>query len=153
MVREYGEPVRPLLVEKEAIPILRNGELAPEPWTEYVPLKFQEDVIPAFEGQSAIAVKLNDMATVYRYWGGKSPEVEPWATVYSKLSPGEARSLLALPDKNPAINITEFGIPKDVVIIVGKAANQVTADWAGPYAIGGGIQIYIPDLSVLLRFP
>ena len=152
LIREYGEPVRPLLAERQVIPILKNGELAPKPWTEYVLPKYQGDVLPAFENQSAVAVKLNDMVTVYRYWGGNS-ETGPWVTVYRGLSPAQARAMLALPNKNLATNITEFGIPKDVVIIVGKAASQVTANWAGPYAVGGGIQIYVPDPSVLLKYP
>ena len=110
-------------------------------------------MLPAFENQSAVAVKLNDMVTVYRYWGGNSLETGAWVTVYRGLSPAQARAMLALPNKNLATNVTEFGIPKDVVIIVGKAASQVTADWAGPYAVGGGIQIYVPDPSVLLKYP
>ena len=65
LIREYGEPVRPLLAERQVIPILKNGELAPKPWTEYVLPKYQENVLPAFENQSAVAVKLNDMVTVY----------------------------------------------------------------------------------------
>ena len=100
-----------------------------------------------------MAIKLNDMVTVYRYWGGKSPETGSWVTVYRNLSPSQARSLLSLPNTNSATNITEFGIPRDIVIIVGKAASKVTEEWAGPYATGGGIQIYVPNPSVLLRFP
>jgi len=61
--------------------------------------------------------------------------------------------MLALPNNNPATNITAFGIPKDVVIIVGKASSKITKNWAGPYAVGGGIQIYVPDPSVLLKYP
>ena len=131
LIREYGEPVRPLLAERQVIPILKNGELAPKPWTEYVLPKYQENVLPAFENQSAVAVKLNDMVTIYRYWGGNSLETGAWVTVYRGLSPAQARAMLALPNNNPATNITAFGIPKDVVIIVGKASSKITKNWAG----------------------
>ncbi len=148
LVREYGEAVRPLLADRQVVRLLKNAEPAPKPWTEYVPTR----EISAFDG-AGVAVKVNNMVTVYRYWSQSSREMGSWATVYSNLSPAEARALLALPNENLATNITEFGIPKDVVVIVGKAASQVKADWAGPYAVGGGVQIYIPNPSVLLRFP
>ena len=107
---------------------------------------------PAFDGEG-VAVKLNNTVTVYRYWSQAGREIGRWATVYSNLSPAEARALLALPDENLATHVTEFVIQKDAVVIVGKTASQTMAPWAGPYAVGGGIQIYIPDPSVLLKFP
>jgi len=138
----------------EVIPFLERGELAPKPWTEYVPPDFRGKVIPAFEGEEAIAVKLRQPIVAYRYWGGGSEEVgSPWLTLYSHLSPEQARSLLALPNRNLANSITPFKIPENTVIVIGKAASQVTEGWAGPYAVGGGIQIYVPDPSVLIMLP
>jgi hypothetical protein len=138
----------------EIIPFLERGELAPKPWTEYVPPDFRENVIPAFEGEEAIAIKLRQPIVAYRYWGGGSEEVgSPWLTLYSHLSPEQARSLLALPNRNLANHITPFMIPENTVIAIGKAASQVTEGWAGPYAVGGGIQIYVPDPSVLIILP
>ncbi|MFZ5883420.1 MAG: hypothetical protein ACOYYI_06560 [Chloroflexota bacterium] len=139
-------------------PVLLNyishGELASQSWIEYVPIEFRDTVIPAFEGEEAIPLKLTQSRVAYRYWGGKSEETSsPWLTVYSDLTAEQARSLLALPKANLADHITPFLIPEDTIVLIGKAASQSTERWAGSYATGGGIQIYVPDPSVLIKLP
>jgi hypothetical protein len=150
LVREYGPAVRPLLSDREVIPLLKSGEPAPKPWTEYVPAKYQEQVLSAFDRQAAIAVKLNNTTTVYRYWGDKAFESgSPWYTLDPSLEPGFARSLLALPEGNSAVHVSQFAVPANTVIVLGKAASQVGVKGFGSYAIGGGIQLYVPDPSIV----
>jgi hypothetical protein len=134
----------------EIAAISKKIELAPQKWTEYVPNKYYNDVVGAFNGD-ATAVKLTDDIIVYRYWGEGSQETGNWVTLYSDLTPEQARSLLALPKENSATNLTQFVIKKDTVIIVGETAEKTTANWAGSYAIGGGLQIYVPDTSALIK--
>lgn len=133
---------------------ISHGELASQPWIEYIPSNFRSKVVPAFEGEEVIPLKLTQSRVAYRYWGGESEETgSPWLTVYSNLTPEQARSLLALPDGNLANHITPFLIPEDTIVLIGKAASQISQDWAGSYALGGGIQIYVPDLPVLIKLP
>jgi hypothetical protein len=91
--------------------------------------------------------------TAYRYWSNPASETGNWLTLNPNLTPEEARALLSLPNNNLAVNTTEFIIPEDTVIVIGDAASQVAEEWAGSYAIGGGFQIYVPNLSVLIMAP
>jgi hypothetical protein len=66
------------------------------------------------------------------------------------MDPAIARSLLALPDYNTAINLSEYIIPKDTIIIIGDVEAQPLF---GDYATKGQIQIYLPsgDVTILTR--
>ncbi|MFO3798119.1 MAG: hypothetical protein ACK8QZ_12745, partial [Anaerolineales bacterium] len=155
LVRRFGNEGAELLAkyQDDAVELLRKGERAAGDWTGHVPSDHYDDVVNAFRGKKAVAMKLNDDVIVYRYWGGKSPEMGNWFTTHSDLTPEQARALLALPNNNPARNVTQFIIPKNTTILVGEAAGKAGEEWAGSYAVGGGLQIYVPDRSILIKMP
>ncbi len=136
----------------EVIDLLKMGSPAHENWTDYVPEEFHGHIISGFDGEP-VAITLNESVSVYRYWSNIDGDRGRWVTLDPNLSPEDARSLLALPDENYASNVTQFVIPEGTTILVGKAAEQTTADWAGAYAIGGGFQIFIPDKNILTDTP
>ena len=105
-----------------------------------------------FDGDPT-AITLKENISVYRYWSDISGERGRWATLDPNLSPEQARALLALPNDNYASSVTQFIIPEGTTVLVGKVAEQTSAEWSGAYALGGGIQVFIPDKSVLLSVP
>ncbi len=125
----------------DAIQPLLNADILPKDWKTYLPDKYRDNVVPAFSG-SPMAFKLNEPLRVYRYWGPDGEYTSPYFSLDPTMDPAIARSLLALPDYNLATNLTEFIIPKDAIIIFGDISPQ---PGFGDYAIGGGIQIYLPD--------
>ncbi len=129
----------------QAFEVLRRSapDTSQSSWVDSIPKSYQKQVVGAFDG-AGYAVRLQKDLIVYRYWGDNM-RTNLWFTTNPNLSPGEARALLALPDSNTAIHVTAFCLPKDTTIIIGKVAGQTAAGWAGPYAIGGGFQIYLPE--------
>jgi hypothetical protein len=120
-------------------------------WTKYIPEDYHDDLLSTFSDEP-ISITLSDDVIVYRYWSGDlRTETGRWVTLNPNLSPEEARKLLALPDSNLANNITQFTIPAGTTILLGEAAEQTSASWAGAYALGGGLQMYLPDPSVLIK--
>jgi RHS repeat-associated protein len=127
-----------------------EGTSAPGTWLDYVLEEDPGRVLRAFKVEPQ-AIKLDQPLTAYRYWSGDpAREIGNWLTLNPNLTPEEARALLALPNNNLAINVTEFIIPNDTVILIGEAASQTAEEWAGSYAIGGGFQIYLPDPLILI---
>jgi len=127
-----------------------KGSPAPGDWSDYVAPNRIEDVEAAFKYEPQ-AIKLDEPLTAYRYWSNPDLQVGHWLTLNPNLSPAEARALLALPNENLATHVTSFIIPKDVIVLIGTVAEQTTTVGFGTYAIGGGFQIYLPDLSVLIH--
>lgn len=81
----------------------------------------------------------------------QSKEIGHWVTLNPNLTPDEARKLLALPESNLAVNVTQLTIPAGTTVLFGEAAEQNAAEWAGLYAVGGGLQIYVPDKAVIIK--
>ena len=69
----------------------------------------------------------------------------------SSLSPTDARAVLALPNDNLATKMTPFTIPKGTTILLGDVALQTGTFWAGSYATGGGVQVFVSDSSILIK--
>jgi RHS repeat-associated protein len=114
-------------------------------WLDLVPPKYRETVARAFQGTPQV-ITLQEDLIVYRHWGGGAQEEgSPWFSPKSYIRPGNARRYLALPPGNTAERISVFKIPAGTIIIRGKVAPQV--EYFGPYAVGGGEQIYLPDPS------
>ncbi len=149
LVRRFGNDGAELLAkyQDDVVELLQKGERAPGEWTDYVPSRYYT------HERKAVPVRLTEDLTLYRYWGGDSEEIGPWLTTRSDWIPEQARAWLALPDANSADKITPFMVSKDTVILIGEAANQSGAEWAGPYAVGGGLQVYLSDPSVLIKKP
>jgi hypothetical protein len=108
-----------------------------------VPPKYREVVARAFEGTPQV-VTLQEDLIVYRHWGGEAREKgSPWFSPKPYIRPGNARRYLALPPWNTAEKISVFRIPAGTTVIIGRVASQVES--YGSYAIGGGIQVYLPQ--------
>ena len=115
----------------------------PPAWLELVPPKYREVVARAFEGTPQV-VTLQEDLIVYRHWGGEAREKgSPWFSPKPYIRPGNARRYLALPPWNTAEKISVFRIPAGTTVIIGRVASQVES--YGSYAIGGGIQVYLPQ--------
>ena len=80
---------------------------------------------------SPVLQVLTEDTTVYRVWGGTTPEYGHWV---SPNNYGEdARGLLSLPPGNTMTNTSSFVIPKGTIVLAGIAS---------PYfgQPGGGVQ-------------
>jgi len=51
---------------------------------------------------------------------------------------------------NTAENLTAFRIPAGTTILHDRVASQAGEIGFGPSSVGGGVQIYIPDPSVVI---
>jgi hypothetical protein len=131
------------------IGLLQDGSPAPEHWSSYVPPELHEDILEAFDGEPMPVVVGQDSGA-FRYWSDPAAERGHWLTLDPHLSPEEARAALALPAANTASQMSPFTIREGTVVLVGRAASQTSALWAGSYALGGGLQVYVPDLASLL---
>ncbi len=151
VVRRFGNDGAELLArhQDDALQVLSRSMPAPGEWTDFVPVKYLDEVGEAFDG-NPVAVILQDDLIVYRYWSDSKKQVGHWVTTNPHLSADEARAILALPNKNWATNLTSFRIPKDTTVLIGTVAQQTGRPWAGSYAVGGGFQIYVPDTSNLI---
>ncbi|MBC7252212.1 MAG: RHS repeat-associated core domain-containing protein [Anaerolineae bacterium] len=112
-------------------------------WLDLVPSGYRASVAQAFEGTPMVETLTEDLI-VYRRWGGEARETgSPWFSPKPYVRPGNARRYLALPNTNTAENVSVFKIPAGTTIIRGEVAPRVR-DY-GPHAVGGGMQIYLPD--------
>lgn len=157
IIGDYGDEGITLLLKfgddtGDVIGLLKRGSPAPDDWTEYIPEEFHGQVVSGFDGDP-MTITLKENVSVYRYWSDMSGERGRWATLDPNLSPEQARALLAFPNDNYASSVTQFIIPEGTTVLVGKVAEQTSAEWSGAYAIGGGIQVFIPDKNVLLSVP
>jgi len=142
---------KPEAAEK-LLALAAEGSPSPRNWSEYVPSEFADSVGAAFKAEP-IPITLSEDLKVYRYWSEAGAQEGHWVTLDSSLSPEEARELLALPADNRASQVTEFVVPKGTTVLLGSVAGQASAPWAGPYALGGGVQLYLPNLTSLTHAP
>jgi len=115
------------------------------PWKSIIDPKYLDLVERAFRSEPSV-VELKTDLEVLRYYGGKSvPTNSPWLSIKSYSRFGNARRFLSLPNTNLATNVAEFSIPKGTRILIGNAASKVNEVLIfGKYAVGGGVQIYLP---------
>lgn len=126
------------------------GEGRGDPFS-IVPEKYRDRVRSAFQDEQAEEIILAEDLTVYQHiaegYEGTSPYFSP--IVYKRQ--GNARRFLALPNKNTAKQVWEYTIPAGTTILQGSVAPQVGVPGFGPYAVGGGQQIYLSNPSVAIR--
>jgi len=66
----------------------------------------------------------------------------------SLYTPDEARVFYALPNSNSAMNASWYRLGKGAKVIYGKCADMTwNPQVFGPYATGGGYQIYSPNFT------
>lgn len=97
-------------------------------------------------------VRLCYPAYVARYWEEPEHKLGRWYTASDEnhiYLPDEACRLFALPLDNNAYCATLYRIKAGAVLIMGYCANMTwnTAVF-GPYATGGGQQLYVPEATV-----
>ena len=118
------------------------------PWKSVVDSKYWDIVEGAFKGEPKVTELTNDLK-VFRHYGGDSFSTgSPWFSIKPYVRPGNARRYLALPNINLATNVAEFIIPKGTKVLVGPVASKISDSLFGSYAVGGGLQIYLPNPTI-----
>jgi hypothetical protein len=122
-----------------------------------IPAPFNRQVRESFVPGTARRVTLTRDITVYRYYGGGksgSRAKGRYVTPTRYTTAAGARRRLALPNCNPATREATYRIRAGTTIIQGIARNQTGRPRTfGPYATGGGRQIYVPNPGRDLRRP
>ncbi|MEN6644953.1 MAG: hypothetical protein ABFE08_21140 [Armatimonadia bacterium] len=89
---------------------------------------------------------------VTRYWGDPEHKLGRWYTPSQQdymYLPDEACRLFALPLDNNAYCVSLYRLKAGVVLITGYCADMTwNTEVFGPYATGGGQQIYVPEATV-----
>jgi RHS repeat-associated protein len=123
--------------------VIARGDAA----LEFVPSRYRAEVARSFRGEP-VAETLAEDLVVFRRWGGRASETgSPWFSPQPYARPGNARRYLALPEANTAENLTAFKIPAGTTILRGKVGSRAGEVRFGSNAVGGGVQIYLPDPS------
>ena len=92
--------------------------------------------IPAWGGPITAGAAPAEGVTAYRIWGGESQQVGSWLSPIIPESSAAARSLLALPEGNSAVFVSEVRIPAGTQFQYGPTASA----FGQP---GGGTQIQL----------
>ncbi len=146
VLETHGRPAVALLDDfgEQALEVLRRAvpDTSRPSWEDFIPRNYEEQVVGAFDGPG-YAVRLQEDLIVYRYWGDDLG-TNLWFTTNPNLSPAEARALLALPNRNTAIHVTEFRIPKGTTIII----YYWQSSWSGDSRLGRAVccRRWISDL-------
>jgi len=117
---------------------------APGGWEDYTPTADQKMVADAFDGTPQ-PVTTTTPLTAYKYSTNSPTGRVYWVTIDPNLSPDAARASLALPNTNTGRVPTRITIPAGTTMLIGPVSGQTGNPLMGPYATGGGFQIYIPN--------
>ncbi len=99
-------------------------------------------------GAPVQVITLTKSSAMQRYWSTST--VGRWFTPSGRdelLSPGSARRVYALPANNSGVNVTLHLVKRGAVLITGLCADMTGQDGYGPWATGGGAQLFGPRLS------
>jgi hypothetical protein len=94
-------------------------------------------------------LRLTSDATVVRNWSGSSP-VGRWfapSTGGELPSPETARAVYALPAGNLGIDVTLHRVKAGTALVTGGCADMTQQQGYGPWATGGGLQVFGPKVS------
>ncbi|MHB1460342.1 MAG: hypothetical protein ACYC1M_03560 [Armatimonadota bacterium] len=102
-------------------------------------------------GPNAVQVlKLNKETYAVRYWGPSS-KLGRWysfAKTYHIDTPFMARAAFALPESNNAHYVTLYKLKPGAVVVYGMCADMSwNSPTFGPYAKGGGAQLFAPNAT------
>jgi len=117
-------------------------------WADIVDPEFHKRIAGAFKGDPRVIEVTKDLR-VFRYHAPGTSPSSFWYSLRSYVYPGNARRYLALPNANTAVNVSEAVIPKGSRILIGPTSNKVGDPFFAPNAFGGGIQLYVPDPSIV----
>ncbi len=101
-------------------------------------------VARAFE-PGARKITLDRDLHVYRYWGGGSGESGFFYAKKMFTERDVAKRKLSLPERNTALNVTQYKIPRGTTVIYGITANMAGMDGYSLEATGGAEQYYLPN--------
>ncbi len=90
-------------------------------------------------------IVINNDLHVYRYWGGGSGESGFFFAKKMFTERDKAKRALALPERNTALNVTQYKIPAGTTLIYGNAANMAGEDGYDMEATGGAELYYLPN--------
>ena len=107
-----------------------------EPYRDQVARSFASD---------AQKIVLDRDLHVYRYWGGGSGESGFYFAKKMYTDRDVAKRMLALPERNTALNVTQYKIPRGTTVIYGTTASMVGEDGFGMEATGGAEQYFLPN--------
>ncbi len=108
---------------------------------------YKAEVARSF-ARGAQKIVLDKDLHVFRYWGGGSGESGFYFSKKMYTDKDKAKRELALPERNTAINVTQYKIPKGTTLIYGNTANMVGVEGFGMKATGGAEQYFLPNPSV-----
>lgn len=94
-------------------------------------------------------VTLTRVTTALRNWSDGST-VGRWFAPYdggALPSPSTARTIYALPDSNRAVDVTLHQMKRGTTFVTGMCSNMTAQPGYGPWATGGGDQLYGPKVS------
>lgn len=111
--------------------------------------RYQRGVLSTFEGDP-VAFQTTRSTYWFRYSSAGKPGWYYSPTLFS--SPDEARAALALPATNSALTLQYVKVDP-TNILYGVARDMSANPDFGPSAIGGGLQVYVPDQSAVTVLP
>jgi len=94
-------------------------------------------------------IRLKYATTMVRVWSGSST-IGRWFAPYlggALPSPATARRIYALPANNLAVNATLNLVKPRAALVTGACSDMTAAPGFGPWATGGGAQIFAPMAS------
>lgn len=112
-----------------------------EDYLNKIPIQKRQDIIRTFKpGTMSLSYSTEEMILI-RHIGENGYDKSYWFAV-SELSPSQARKIFALPNNNPGTYISVSRIRLGVPFIDGMAADMTNLPDFGPYAVGGGRQLF-----------
>lgn len=92
-------------------------------------------------------LRLTAGVIVTRYWpNDPAGKLGRWFNVIDSTTlylPDRARQYYALPNSNTALNVTQYLLKPGATVVYGVCADMTWSPTFGPYATGGGYQIYV----------
>lgn len=96
-------------------------------------------------------LELRDPAYVARYWSDADYKLGRWYCPSEEdhlYTPAEACTCFALPLSNRAYRVTLYQLLAGAKVILGTCADMTwNSEAFGPYATGGGLQLYAPEAT------
>jgi hypothetical protein len=112
----------------------------------HVPHERREAVRKSFVEGRAEAIRLEEDLVVYRHTTDKETVPGRYFAPRPYIKAGNARRYLALPNQNTAHNVQAWILPKGTIVLRGPTADKTDDPVFGTHTVGGGIQIYVPDV-------
>lgn len=134
-----------------AVDVLADGARDSEPVIEAVMAATGRDrtgavaLLASYRPERVRVLRTQQATWVVRYYGPDATPGRWFAPVSGRVdAPDTARQRLALPDSNKAVECLLGRVQPGAVMVEGLCADMTHDPVFGPYATGGGQQLYIP---------